>query len=467
MQNSFEKQVREKMDELQFVPTEPVWKNIEKQIRTKKDRRRIVLWLPFLFLLLGSGIWWLTTRDQYKNFTAAANKKETVKEKDSRPVSGEPQIIKSNAPAIEIPNGKNQSPVENEYQQTIKTASFKALSSPKIKKQKDVLNSLFLPVEPTNRTSDAEKNMTIKEDGGGLNQESEARNTKANKPLQTSPTSQTDSVLHRMDTKKDSIAHYKIAVVKADSTDAATAGISKKQKLAASKWQLGVLARAGISGLAKNFGAFSEEKLLQDAYSAPGNGAPPPVYGPSPVENNLSFSAGVVAKKELTKRLSISTGLQYNYYSTNIAVGQMRMDTTVFSSGFSQSVNRFYLNSANNLNGYKNRYYFISVPVAIDWKLLRKAPLHLHAGLSVQQLISTNALLFNQGSQIYYTDKKAFNKTQLFSSFALSYAVFNGAKTSLLAGPQLQYGISDLEKNTSGKHLFSLGVSAQFLFHKN
>jgi hypothetical protein len=93
--------------------------------------------------------------------------------------------------------------------------------------------------------------------------------------------------------------------------------------------------------------------------------------------------------------------------------------------------------------------------------------LHLHAGLSVQQLISTNALLFNQSSQIYYADKKAFNKTQLFSSFALSYAVFNGPKTSLLVGPQLQYGISDLEKNTSGKHLFSLGASVQFLFHKN
>jgi hypothetical protein len=464
MQNSFEKQVQEKMDELQFVPTEPVWKNIEKQIRTKKDRRRILLWLPLLFLLLGGGIWWLATQNQNKSSIAIIDKKEAIEEKDAHPVLGNPQTGKSNAPAIEVQ--EKQSPVENKYQQSGGTASSKAPSSPKTRKQKDALNSLSLPAKPIAKASDAEKNITIKEDAQGFNKEGEAVNTKTiNKSSQTS---QTDSFLYKINTKKDSTAQYKVAEVKADSTNAGAAGISKKQKLPAFKWQLGVLVNAGVSGLAKSFGAFSEEKSLQDAYSAPGNGAPPPVFGPSPVENNLSFSAGVIAKKDLTKRLSFSTGLQYNYYSTNIAVGQMRrQDTTVFSSGFSQSVNRFYLNSANNFNDYKNRYHFISVPVAIDWKILKKAPLHLHAGLSVQQLISTNALLFNQSSQIYYADKKAFNKTQLFSSFALSYAVFNGPKTSLLVGPQLQYGISDLEKNTSGKHLFSLGASVQFLFHKN
>ena len=59
MQNSFERQVQEKMDELQLVPSEPVWQNIEKQIRAKKDRRRFVLWMPVLFLLLGGGVWWI------------------------------------------------------------------------------------------------------------------------------------------------------------------------------------------------------------------------------------------------------------------------------------------------------------------------------------------------------------------------------------------------------------------------
>ena len=57
MQNNFEKGVREKMDELKFEPSEPVWQNIEKQIRNKKDRRRLIFWIPLLILLLSGGVW--------------------------------------------------------------------------------------------------------------------------------------------------------------------------------------------------------------------------------------------------------------------------------------------------------------------------------------------------------------------------------------------------------------------------
>ncbi len=44
-EQNFEKQVRRKMDELSLSPSAPVWNKVEEQIRKKKDRRRIVLWL--------------------------------------------------------------------------------------------------------------------------------------------------------------------------------------------------------------------------------------------------------------------------------------------------------------------------------------------------------------------------------------------------------------------------------------
>src|SRR6478672_5620829 len=57
MQNEFEKQVQQKMDELKLVPSEPVWQKVEMQIRKKKDRRRLIFWIPFLGLMLGAGLW--------------------------------------------------------------------------------------------------------------------------------------------------------------------------------------------------------------------------------------------------------------------------------------------------------------------------------------------------------------------------------------------------------------------------
>src|SRR6476659_1890733 len=56
MQNEFEKQVQQKMEELKLVPSDPVWQKVEMQIQKKKDRRRMILWIP-LFLLIAAGLW--------------------------------------------------------------------------------------------------------------------------------------------------------------------------------------------------------------------------------------------------------------------------------------------------------------------------------------------------------------------------------------------------------------------------
>src|SRR5215216_5514846 len=60
MRNEFEKQVQEKMEELHLVPSPPVWQKIEEQIRPKKDRRKIILWVFLLGVLLTGTIFWLT-----------------------------------------------------------------------------------------------------------------------------------------------------------------------------------------------------------------------------------------------------------------------------------------------------------------------------------------------------------------------------------------------------------------------
>ena len=64
-ENEFEKQVRKKMDELGFDPSEAVWAGIDKEINREKKRRRPFFWLLFCsgLLLAGSGYYFFTTKN--------------------------------------------------------------------------------------------------------------------------------------------------------------------------------------------------------------------------------------------------------------------------------------------------------------------------------------------------------------------------------------------------------------------
>ncbi|HZZ74952.1 MAG TPA: hypothetical protein VFE04_03460, partial [Puia sp.] len=54
-ENEFEKQVREKMGQLGFDPSESVWVNVDKEINKKRRRRVPLIWLFFISGLLVAG----------------------------------------------------------------------------------------------------------------------------------------------------------------------------------------------------------------------------------------------------------------------------------------------------------------------------------------------------------------------------------------------------------------------------
>ena len=107
-ERNFEKQVRHKMEEFFLTPSDPVWKKIEEQVRKKRDRRRLFLWLPLSVLLLSGGLWFVAT-DINTNNSIAKTKKEINKTQslDSEPGK---QII----PEKDFINeDKRQNPVES------------------------------------------------------------------------------------------------------------------------------------------------------------------------------------------------------------------------------------------------------------------------------------------------------------------------------------------------------------------
>ena len=452
MQNEFEKQVQQKMEELKLVPSEPVWQKVEMQIQKKKDRRRMILWIP-LFLLIGTGLW--LGINKYSN-TSSVHHFENKTSKQSHGI--EPRstngITEQNNQTSIGPNKPKNAVVSHNHvtknkdhiltSTVIDKKSFKKVHGKQI--------SIAIATKIHSKPGIVIQNKMTSE------QQSQ---TKAYVPLDTGFKSgqsfdTAGTTIKTMEPKKMS------EPVKQDSVQTKKTNLKKH----VSKWKYNVIAIAGTSGLGRiNF--YNGQKSLNYSpnYSSSGStsGGNGPSYGPSKVEKAFSLALGIATKKKLGKRTFFSTGLQYNYYSNNIQVGNSVSQSRVIMD---YSVSQFYTNQAMVLEPYKNQYHFICVPAVFDWQLLKRLPLNFNAGLSLQYLAGSNALRFDYTTQSYFHSIDAFNRTQVFSELGLSYSVPLKQKP-LTFGPQLQYGLTQLEKDNPEHHLFSFGLKAQWQLSRN
>jgi hypothetical protein len=450
MQNSFEKQVQEKMESLQFTPTPPVWQNIQKQIRPKKDRKRLLLWLPVLILILGGGWWWLySTNINVDN--AQSRNVETVQPKK-----------------IQIES--NQNNFQPELDQTIvgkvsggEVQAGVALSRPGNKKSTDLKSRNAETM--ANGATVAQLPFSVDENPVKTINGNIVAAEDVSLPDSTNVSSDSSSInsgiadVQKVQKIADTASELKINAAVVDSLVVIQKSTKNNQK----HILIGLIAQAGVSGIGNGFRVFSDQRSMEylatpsAGSSGQFNGAPPI----KPPQKGKMFAFGISASKSINQRFAISIGVQYRFYSTKISVGQQQSRDTIISNN--RIVERYYANSGSKTE-YQNGFHFIAVPVALNWQLLKSAPLRLQAGISLQQLVGTNALLYDAGGNVFYRDEDVFENTQVFSELGLTYAVWDGKKTSLHVGPQMQYGLSGLMKVADRKHLYSLGVTAQVNF---
>lgn len=445
MQNEFEKQVQQKMEELKLVPSDPVWQKVEMQIRRKKDRRRLIFWIPLLVALLGGGLWMGI-------------------DYSSKNISYEPETHNSR-------ENKNHTPL-NQITTTAKAnqKETKQVNETKAVKHSDITSNASLKQRSVQKLLSKSKNsFTIAEQRSNA-EDISLINSETTKEISVQPeekASDTNSEIKSLDTATvvNDESKTVIATPKTDSLSKDSSSIVKPEikKHKEAKWKYALHVNAGTSGL-NRLNLFNADKSLAvpnyNGGSTSGGG--PVYYGASTVEKDFSFAVGANAQKQIGKRTSFSAGLQYNYYSNIIHVGSRITQNTVIADF---SVSQYYSNRSVAQHPYRNQYHFVSVPVGLNWQLLKKKPLNFYTGLSLQYLVQTNALRFDYNSQSYFHSKDAFNSTQLFSEFGLTYSVPIRQK-KITFGPQLQYGLSKLEKGNSTNHLFSYGVKAQWQLSK-
>ena len=476
MQDEFEKQVQQKMEELKLVPSEPVWQKVEMQISKKKDRRRLIFWIPLLALLLSGSLW--IGIDQYSNNISydKNNYEKThhqIQKQDSfvQPEQSvtDQTIKKPRERNLEttlhlLPEKKTSSTITNESIRFSTTSAFQN-SKQRVEPRKE--NSFPEQQEK----SLAKNNETVLTETQTKTQEPVFQQDQVNKPTdqkQNFPDSNLTTVSSHQE--NDSLARnenkVEAGMPKVDSIKNDSIKQVRVKKYAASKWKLAFAVSGGISGSGRLnvFNGFLSGNKSMDYSSAPLSGGAQNggtlYYPASDIKEGFSFAVQADVKKQLTKRTFFSTGLRYNYYSNSMLVGNPVFASAIFRS---YSVSQYFSNNNYgnaSLQSYRNQYHFLSLPLALDWQLLKKYPLNLSTGLSLQYLLQTNGLIFDYNKQAYFHNKNAFNRLQLFSDLGLNYS-FPLKKNSIAIGPQLQYGISRLEKDNSNHHLFMYSLKAQ------
>ena len=518
MQNDFERQVQQKMEELDLVPSAPVWEKIESQISDKKDRRRYVLWFFLLCLLLGGGVTWLSLQsDDLKDLSKTESQYEHNENKSSNTTSN-PQT----SPSIKNQTiTDNENPTVKEIQTITQTEETKNSIAPEITEKNIEPQSVNNSVVINSKNKDSKKINSSKQKvvvvsdipSNSISSNNKKLNfakTEKNKtviapvvnkvitseskiPVETNsvtpvnPTQQktTQPVKKSTDTaeaKKPATVNAVVSTdplnkneVIADNTLPAADSVSKptdvvlaKPKTKNSKWQFGISASVGVSGLGEglSLSEATNEKSLRDAFSQ----AFPASYTrvpysrgytpPSVVKKNVAYSISAVVRRVIGKKTQISTGVGYDHYSTLLESGRMdSANTLVGSSGNSFS-------ASGTFKNYSNKFYFITVPLNIHFQVFKKTPLNLYGGIAFKHMVATNAMEYNHLTYTYSGNINDYIRTQVFSNFGIEYALVN-KKNQLLVGPEITYGISKHLQTGSPQHLYSIGIKANYLFQKN
>ncbi|MEP7317843.1 MAG: hypothetical protein ABI921_03855 [Panacibacter sp.] len=491
-ENDFEKQVKEAMEGFSLTPSQPVWNKIEQQLPRQKRRRRFIVFF-FLFAGLLAGGYFLYhelnegNKSNNNNLaTVTKNANDTLTNK-----TAEKQITETN----KIASSEQQS-IQKEQAvviPTYKTPTLQSSTKQFNKQEHSAVPQSFENVTnniPATNLSDAA--ITTVQQQIADNKETALHTEPADNidvaPSQPAPSLQTDEVVVGVDTTAVATAipiqpdSLKLQSLKDTSFAATTTAKKQPVKIDINKkWQWGITASYGGADVVENFFNLGTSFEKNYDYASPGSvgGGGQNNYDrynfnvSKQVKAKGSYTAGIALKKQLTARSSFISGIQYTNLRTQIETGIKKDTTAVFlynneiSAPFT-SLSSFYKPGYGN--SHINNYHFIELPFIYQHQLNRsqKFAVNWNAGITLSQLIASNAIVFDYTNQAFYNNNKLLHKTQVGMLAGLNMQFNYNKHTAINIGPQFQYNLTNLFRNSSyGKqHLISYGLKASVFLKK-
>ncbi len=164
----------------------------------------------------------------------------------------------------------------------------------------------------------------------------------------------------------------------------------------------------------------------------------------------------------------MSSGLNFIHLSTKSDVRNKVDSVYTALPSVDYTLNGYY--QPGTVTGYTSKYNFIELPVYLQHDLLlhKQFSFGYDAGFSVRQLIGSSSLIYSPYNNIYFSKNALLSKTQLQVLAGLNFKFNTGKTTSLYAGPQFSYSLSNFMNNSNygNYHFITFGIKAGLLFHK-
>lgn len=161
---------------------------------------------------------------------------------------------------------------------------------------------------------------------------------------------------------------------------------------------------------------------------------------------SMGIEVGFAALYNITKSLKFKTGVQLNVRQYHIETFKTLTSPSTLSlinNNGIQTINLF--STYNNNTGYKseqlnNKTYQLSIPVGVQWELIKGKKVGLNAEASVQPTLSINNSTFLLSTDYKnYTDGNSFiRKWNVNSSIGINFSYKSGANIWQI-GPQIRY----------------------------
>jgi len=470
---NFEKTVQQKMEELLFQPAESVWVNIEKAVAGQRHRRGLpYFWrfaLPVFLAAAATGVYYFSARRADESIRQGMR---------SQGVSRQ-AVVPVGAGAAGSATSAN-TPVPGAEGATIAAARASATAGSR---------GTSLPVSAGTTAAKAANYRAVANYQGGDNRlaKSGLSSSKAGVPGGGVVAQETvaqeytqpetgETILTVIEPQKSHKAWFfqpeladqrqEQAIRAARLNKKATIAIASIQRKSR-PWEAGFVGGGGMSRLNRLNSAQATAAVSTTAASFYTiNGSSSGKAYISDVRSDPSFFAGVYLQKAIANRLTFNTGMMVHYYSSRITIGQQVVTYVQSSASFLNptapaALASAAVYSAGDRQVYTNKYYFLELPLNLQWKVNqnRLLPLFLEGGFSVSRLMSANALLYDSETGVYSKQGNDINKTQLYVSSALMAGLpIHGLHVEV--GPQVQYGLTPIVDGHSlgDQHFFYAGI---------